>query len=437
MFSFKENLISVGAKIIGWSNCANLMRETPVEKFSVEGNLRVGVISDTQLPPFKNRIKDDIFYGNLKNALTVFKENDVNLILFAGDIGDLGTKLAFKLYMKAFDEVYGDKKPVIQTIMGNHDYWGNDIFSFIDRKKAFVKIVGHSPWTHFEVNGFHFIGASPDCGNMTDGYRKTSVWLERELEIANNANPDNPIFVITHNHPENTCYGSHEWGDIYLGNVLSKYPNVVNFSGHTHYSVLDERAVWQGEYTVMNTQSLSYTELEAGRENGTIPPHADITPMGYIVEFKDDSFEILRMNFAPKYGAKGYEEKKDNRWTFPLPFKNDKRYSFENRTVKNTAPIRVQGGGAAEIADGKIRLTFPAFSDDDFVHTYKVVVDGKDEKLYFSDFYNGLENMSDTVIIDLNGVDTECHHTFDVYGVDSWNAQSEESITIEFKENEK
>lgn len=437
MFTFKENLISVGAKIIGRSNCADLMRNTPLQKFNVDGNLRVGVISDTQLPPFKNRIKDDVFYGNLKNALTVFKENNVNLILFAGDIGDLGTKVAFRLYMKAFDEVYGDNKPIVQTIMGNHDYWGKDIFSFIDRKKAFAKIIGHSPWTHYEVNGFHFIGASPDCGNMTNGYQKTSVWLEHELEIANSASPDKPIFVVTHNHPENTCYGSHEWGDIELGKVLEKYPNVVNFSGHTHYSVLDERAVWQGEYTVMNTQSLSYTELEQGKANGTIPPHADITPMGYIVDFKDDSFEVLRMNFAPEYGAQGYEEKKDKRWVFPLPFKNDKRYSFENSSKDNKAPVKTRDGGTAEIADNKIRLTFPAFSDDDFVHSYKIVVDGKDEKLYFSDFYNGIENMSDTVIIELTDLDVDCDHTFTVYGVDSWGAESEDFIKIGFKETKR
>lgn len=437
MFGFIENLGDVGAKLIGWSNCANLMRKTPVQRFSADGDFRVGVISDTQLPPFPDRIKDDVCYGNLKSALTVFKENNVSLILFAGDIGDLGTKFSFSLYMKAFDEVYGDKKPIVQTIMGNHDYWGADIRSFIDRKKAFTKIIGHSPWTHFEVNGFHFIGASPDCGNMTNGYKKTSVWLERELEIAKRANPDNPIFVVTHNHPKNTCYGSHEWGDDELGRVLEKYPNVVNFSGHTHYSLLDERAVWQGEYTVMNTQSLSYTELEQGKENGTIPPHADITPMGYIIDFKEDSFEIRRMNFASKYGAKGHEEKKDKRWTFPLPYKNDKRYSFENRSKGNKAPFVTKNGGKAEIKDGKILLTFSAFSDEDFVHSYRIVVDGKEEKYYFSDFYNGIENMSDTVVIELSDVDVDRGHTFDVYGVDSRDAVSESFITIKFKENEK
>ena len=43
------------------------------------------------------------------------------MILFAGDIGDAGSYFAFKTYQSVIDEVFGEAKPVIQTIMGNHD----------------------------------------------------------------------------------------------------------------------------------------------------------------------------------------------------------------------------------------------------------------------------------------------------------------------------
>lgn len=65
--------------------------------------------------------------------------------------------------------------------------------------KAFKKVLGQSPWTHYVVNGYHFIGASPNNGSMSCGYKLTSKWLARELEKASKDTPDKPIFVMTHN----------------------------------------------------------------------------------------------------------------------------------------------------------------------------------------------------------------------------------------------
>ncbi len=50
------------------------------------------------------------------------------MILFAGDIGDEGSYFAFKTYQSVIDEVFGEDKSVIQTIMGNHDYWSEMTF---------------------------------------------------------------------------------------------------------------------------------------------------------------------------------------------------------------------------------------------------------------------------------------------------------------------
>ena len=161
----------------------------------------------------------------------------------AGDIGDEGSYFAFKTYQSVIDEVFGEDKPVTQTIMGNHDYWSeNDLFAS-DHIRAFEKALGQSPWTHYVVNGYHFIGASPNNGSMSCGYKLTSKWLARELEKASKDTPDKPIFVMTHNQPKDTCYGSEDWGDSSLNEVMSKYPNAVIFSGHSHDSILDERSI--------------------------------------------------------------------------------------------------------------------------------------------------------------------------------------------------
>ncbi|MGN0523200.1 MAG: metallophosphoesterase family protein [Eubacterium sp.] len=402
--------------------------KTEIEEFNTDNStFKVGVISDTQLPPTEEALKsDDKYVEHLRNALTVMKDNNVDMILFAGDIGDLGTYFAFETYENTIDEVFGENRPIIQTIMGNHDFWNKDAKTAINHIKAFKEVMGTSPWTHYVVNGYHFIGASPNCGSMSAGYGLTSRWLDRELKKASADSEGKPIFVMTHNQPKDTCYGSDEWGDKTLNDVLEKYPNVVLFGGHSHYSVLDERTIWQGDYTVIQTQSLSYTELETGKENGTIPPNADATPMGYIMEFTDSSIDIHRINFAEN--NLGHEEKADELWSLPLPYTNDGKYAFESRKALNTAPVITDTTGTANINGDKVTLSFNAGEDDDFVHTYKVVIDGKDEKLFFSDFYNGLEVMSDKVELELSTDGGK--HTYEIYAVDSWGAESENCVVI-------
>ncbi|MGN0532784.1 MAG: metallophosphoesterase family protein [Eubacterium sp.] len=411
------------------SGSISQINRTKIKEYNTDNSdFKVAVISDTQLPPTKEQLDEsDTYVKNLRNTLTVLKNRQVDMILFAGDIGDLGTEFAFQTYMDTVDQVFGDDKPIIQTIMGNHDYWSKNALTYRPHRAAYKKVIGESPWTHYVVNGYHFIGASPDTGSMPEGYRLTAKWLDTELQRASEDSQGKPIFVMTHNQPKDTCYGSDEWGDTTLNAVLSKYPNVISLSGHSHFSILDERSVWQGEYTVMSTQSLSYTELETGKENGTIPPNADATPMGYIFEFTQDSITVHRMNFAD--GEMGKEEKADTPWVFSLPYSNDGKYSFEPRKNANLAPVISNTAGTAEVTDNKTVLTFDAAYDDDFVHSYKVVIDGRETKYYFSDFYNGIDNMNKTVKIEIDGNDGNSH-TYEIYAVDSWGQESRECVTF-------
>ena len=416
---------------VGYFGTKSKMKKTETEVFQTESaNFKVAIISDSQLPPTQAQLdEDDTFLINLKNALTVIKNNDVDMILYAGDIGDLGTRFAFQTYMDAIDEVFGEDKPIIQTIMGNHDYWHKSVFTAINHRKAFQQIMGQSPWTHYVVNGYHFIGVSPDCGSMTAGYVIASQWLDEELQKAEADSNGKPIFVMTHNQPLNTSYGSEDWGDKTLNAVLEKHPTVINFSGHVHYSLLDERSVWQGEYTVINTQSLSYTELEKGKENGTIPPNAAATPMGYIMEFQEDEILLHRINFAD--GNMGKEQKTNMLWSFPLPYVNDGRFSFETRKAANQAPVVTDTAGTATLKDGNVELSFTAAEDDDFVHSYKVIIDDKETKYFFSDFYNGIADMQKDVTLTLPAPTDGTKHTYKIYAVDSWDEESTNCITIE------
>lgn len=399
--------------------------ETEIKNFTIESDiLKVGIISDSQLV---DSGADNQFRDNLKRALNALKHRGVNMVLFAGDIADENNAKAYDIYVNVIEEVFGDTPVIFQSIMGNHDYWGNGTKT--NCRKLFEKKLGQSPWTHYVVNGYHFIGASPASGSMDNGYKGMEKWLRNHIETAIADNPNNPVFVMTHNSAVDTVYGSEDWGDKSLYNVFKDYPQVVNFSGHLHYSLLDERSIHQQDFTSIATQSVSYTEMEEGKVNGSIPPNASITPMGYVMEITADKVELQRLNFGADKGLEGYEEKADMRWQIPIPVKKEGFiYTNEIRKNSNTAPIINDTNGNTVVIDGKQYLEFAAASDDDFVHSYKLVWSNGTEQYYFSDFYNGINIMNSTVQLPIDM--KKGTYNVKIYAVDSWNAISQNFVTV-------
>ena len=60
--------------------------------------------------------------------------------------------------------------------------------------------------------------------------------------------------------PKDTMLGSIYY-DAYLREVLNDYPNVVDFAGHTHMPMTDQRSIWQGEFTALQTGSMAYLDV--------------------------------------------------------------------------------------------------------------------------------------------------------------------------------
>lgn len=149
--------------------------------FNINERLRVGIISDSQLSPVRRK-NETTFRNNLVLSLSVLKKQGCNMIIFAGDIGDMASGFAYDTYKAAFKSVFGEKIPIIQSIMGNHDYYG--LRTSKNCRRLFTKKIGSSPFTHYTVNGFHFIGVSPDCEKMSDGYRNILPYLKIEIELA-------------------------------------------------------------------------------------------------------------------------------------------------------------------------------------------------------------------------------------------------------------
>ena len=89
-----------------------------------------------------------------------------------------------------------------------------------------------------------------------------SDWAKEELKKAAEDDPTKPIFVQQHYHITNTVYGSDLWGTDVFTSILNKYPQVIDFSGHSHYPINDPRSIWQGRFTALGCGTLAYFELE-------------------------------------------------------------------------------------------------------------------------------------------------------------------------------
>lgn len=434
--------------------------------------VKVGVISDSQLPA---NGKDSRWTENLKLTLETLKAADVDVIIHAGDFTDAGTVNSWKSFKKVYDEVFPEDSPVKCFVMGNHDHWLTyfvecwDIPTPARQQNKFTKYTGELPYTHKVVNGYHFIGWSSGNGTYDKSYQNEE-WIRAQLDAAVADDPNKPIFVVTHINPMNTIYGSAEedgWGNEDIYKILKDYPQVVSFSGHSHYSLLDERSIWQGEFTAVGTETIDYIELEPGKFNGSIPKDAygnniaSYTPMGTILTVNQSGVTVQRIN------TKTGESVKDA-WQIVTPYSSDTAaYSTSKRTAENKAPY-FDGDISPKITatidnDGnpiKV-LSFNSAKDDDFVHSYKLVFKNDDgnavtfdetdysgkvkkvtdnngkeldsvkqisELLYFSDYIKGIYNMSVRTELRLPKNLPSSVTQIEICGIDSWGAETEKVI---------
>ena len=453
-------------------------KTAPTEELTLnteQEKLRVGIISDLQLPDSSEPSHQT---ESLEKTLNMLNEKGIDALIISGDFTDLGTKKAWQSFSDIYTKAMKDSNAVPLFIMGNHDYWIRSFFESGDiptpakMQRRFTKYTGEYPLSHKVINGYHFIMWGSSNGSYDKSYTNKE-WARAEIEKAIADNPQNPVFVITHINPTDTAYGSDEWGNDDINEVLSDYSEVISISSHSHYSVIDERSIWQGAYTAFTTQSLDYIELESGKFNGSIPKDAygnnmaTETPGCLYMEIESSKITINRLEantgkplkepwvinapFGTKESLSNFTQSRKNEYAAPVMNKNT-AVSFETIKDINSKEQKI--------------VSFPAAQDDDFVHSYriafkdesnkilsfdetdydgniikydkngnKILPDGKgyenaevkkiNNVLYFSDFMRGLGNMSETVSLRLVSNIPENAKYIEISAVDSWGAESE------------
>ena len=337
--------------------------------------IRFGVLSDIHL-----RERGD--EKRLLTSLEFFRSRNVDGVVIAGDIADRGRRFQLEMLAAAWESVFpggrgADGRPVERLfIYGNHcveawtwgePYKGRDdlaakeAIGYGDNRARMWEEVFHEKYEPIwmkNVKGFTFIGAHwKDGGVHTD--------IDRFLaEHADELDPTRPFFYIQHAHPKGTCYGEWAWGhdDGVSTRALSAFPNAVAFSGHSHYTLTDDRTVWQGAFTSINTASLKYASQDyslrdnvchASNEFGYTGERERAKPMnnvdtmrmgqGMLVSVYGDRMVIERREFVS-----GENLALGDDWVMPLPVKGSERpYAYEAQAKRKVAPEFASGAKVA------------------------------------------------------------------------------------------
>lgn len=213
----------------------------------------------------------------------------IDAIFTVGDFANRGTLEQMKIYKKCLDSSLRAETVSVLT-MASHEYMHDGYESALAR---FDGVFKQSPDTHTVVNGFHCIALTTERGCSIG--EKKQEWLSAELKKAAADGESKPIFVFQHPHISDTVCGSKNWGEDEIYTILMDYPQVIDFSGHSHAPINDPRSVYQKHFTCFGTGSLSYFELdEFDFIHGTIPPEKEKCAQFLIVEaYEDGSVHVL------------------------------------------------------------------------------------------------------------------------------------------------
>ena len=364
--------------------------------------LKFGVLSDIHILRIGADEKMSGGGNNLtfKHALEWFRSQDVDAVVIAGDMADKGMDenlmaVADAWYSVFPDDKHPDGRRVEKVfVTGNHDWYG---YTYRDAaakkypdkterakhilqkdmagwwKKAFHE--DYSPIYAKQIKGYKFIGTHWDMGGFGGETGKKVYAFERVRDFlakeGKSLDPSLPFFYVQHPHLKDTCYGAWAWGhDKGVATApLSAFPNAIAFSGHSHYSLTDERSIWQGAFTSVGTGSLRYTTMPfdelppVGYENTTAPnvkdkwQHNAVKLMKSLGEYDcrngmlwsvyDDCITVKRREFLSDLDL-------GEDWVIPLPAAESRPFAFAEHAKRLRAP-EFPAGAALSVTAANVK----------------------------------------------------------------------------------
>ena len=313
-------------------------------------NLRVGIITDIHVRFDGKTGKMTGFASDeaYLKALEWFRDSGVDAVMIAGDLADQGmiielTRVAEDWFKVFPDDKMPDGRKVERIfVFGNHDW---DVFEPYSRYGASDKselpahVVSCNHRRHWQnlfhedfsrvfrktVKGYSFVGAHWMLEDGEVPGRRYACTERYFAEHGGEFDPGKPFFYVQHPHPKDTVYPFTRFHDGGAATrALSPFPNAIAITGHSHYSLTDERGIWQGAFTSIGAGCMRFTE----------PPRDANPPAGYA-------------NTRAKFDLEKYDTDKLNPLHWPdwtghqgmLMDVYDDRVVFERHDVENNLPL--------------------------------------------------------------------------------------------------
>lgn len=304
--------------------------------------LRAGIITDTHIGQTAESC------SHVRKVFELFQTLKTDLIIHCGDIAELHYPTGYRHYRNIFNEVFAEPRPKELFSYAGHDCRGfrkdEDGYAIVKKEIGAANDI----YDRLELKGYPFLVFKqyPDIGK----YEQMISQAEKDF-------PGKPVFVINHEPPRNTTYHSQFWGSPRLQPVLEKHPRVVQFTGHAHSSVRDERNIWQGKFTSVSAGCLQHwTGILTGS-----PVYGKKSDGVLLLEVYPAKLVIRRFEYLT-----GKEYAPDKRWIIPLPFdEKTAPYAPGRLAEENSVPEFPDGTVLrCPFKKGGLVLRFPEASGD-------------------------------------------------------------------------
>ena len=217
-------------------------------------------------------------HGNIdklnKAIIDLYSENkNADALVLNGDNVDQGTPSHYEALKSALNKNKKYLPKIIIKNIGNHEYFDylkgqngpEDLNNFKNNYYDFSgeKSVYHDKW----INGYHFISLGSESDNMK-GLSATSATLSKEqfswlkVKLGEKYEKGKPVFVFLHQHLNTSIQG---WTGVVqrkeLVDILSKYPEVILFTSHTHVLLSIDNIKLNQPFSIVHTGAVTYAIL--------------------------------------------------------------------------------------------------------------------------------------------------------------------------------
>lgn len=235
-----------------------------VNKIADREQLRIAFVSDLHLMPTSNK---QLFV----DMVTKINAENPDIIVFGGDIFQDSHTNVNDRYKKVFAELKA--KYGVYAILGNHEYYGNDVegnVAFI--KNSGIEILHDEALT---IDGIHLIGRD-DIGNK---FAVTNRMSLKEIYERDNVQASDPLIVFDHNPvsiPESVenkadlqVSGHTHAGQFFPYNLILRrmYPNVVGHKVIDGLHTIVSAGVGVGWWKIIGPWQMPYRFGTSGQIN--------------------------------------------------------------------------------------------------------------------------------------------------------------------------